>query len=87
MHFQIWWVIAVVLAVGGIQSFTRITLALIERKKSIPPRALEEIAEKVERINQAVDATALEVERIGESQRFLTRVLAPPDAKIGSGSP
>lgn len=87
MHFQIWWVIAFVLTVGGIQSFTRITLALIERKKTASPRALEEIAEKVERISQAVDATALEVERIGESQRFLTRVLAPPDAKIGSGSP
>lgn len=39
---------------------------LIERKKSAPPRALEEIAEKLERISQAVDATAVEVERIGK---------------------
>jgi hypothetical protein len=86
MHFEIWWAFVFVLGLIGIQSVTRITLGLIARKKSAPPRALEEIAEKVERISQAVDATALEVERIGESQRFLTRVLAPTDAKIGSGS-
>jgi len=85
MHFEIWWAFAFVLGLTGIQSFTRITLGLIERKKSAPPRALEEVAQNVERINQAVDAIAVEVERIGESQRFLTRVLSPPDAKIGSG--
>ncbi len=86
MQFEIWWAFAFVLGLIGIQSVTRITLGLIERKKSAPPHALEEIAEQVERISQAVDATALEVERIGESQRFLTRVLAPPDARIESGS-
>ena len=86
MHFEIWWAFAFVLGLTGIQSFTRITLGLIERKKSAPPRALEEVAQNVERINQAVDAIAVEVERIGESQRFLTRVLSPPDAKIGSGT-
>jgi len=85
MHFEIWWAFSFVLGLTGIQSFTRITLGLIERKKSAPPRALEEVAQNVERINQAVDAIAVEVERIGESQRFLTRVLSPPDAKIGSG--
>jgi len=85
MHFEIWWAFAFVLGLTGIQSFTRITLGLIERKKSAPPRALEEVAQNVERITQAVDAIAVEVERIGESQRFLTRVLSPPDAKIGSG--
>lgn len=85
MHFEIWWAFAFVLGLTGIQSFTRITLGLIERKKSAPPAALEGLAQNVERINQALDAIAVEVERIGESQRFLTRVLSPPDAKIGSG--
>lgn len=85
MEFQIWWAFAFVLALTGIQSVTKITLGLIERKKSVPPRALEEIAEKVERISQAVEATALEVERIGEAQRFLTRVLSDKSAQIGSG--
>jgi predicted transcriptional regulator len=76
MHFEIWWAFVFVLGMTGLQAVTRITVALLERKKSVPPRALEEIAEKVERISQAVEATAIEVERIGESQRFLTRVLS-----------
>lgn len=34
-----------------------------------------ELTERLERIERAVDATAIEVERIGEGQRFLTRTL------------
>lgn len=34
----------------------------------------KEIGERLGRMEQAVDATALEVERIGEGQRFLTRL-------------
>lgn len=37
---------------------------------------LDEIAERVNRIETAVDATAIEVERISEGQRFTTRLLA-----------
>ena len=86
MHnFEIWQAFVFVLALTGLQAVTRITTAIIERRKSAPPRALEDIDAKVERINQAVDAIALEVERIGESQRFLTKVLTP-EAKIGSGT-
>ncbi len=86
MDFQIWWAFAFVLGLTGIQSVTRITIAMLDKRKSAPPRALEEIAEKVERISQAVEATAIEVERIGEAQRFLTRVLSDKTgAQIGSG--
>jgi hypothetical protein len=53
---------------------------VIERRKSTPPPVLNDLAEKVERISQAVEATAIEVERIGESQRFLTRVLGDGQA-------
>ena len=76
MEFQIWWAFAFVLGLAGIKSVTTIVTSLIERKKTVAPRELAEIAEKVERIGQAVEATAIEVERIGESQRFLTRVLS-----------
>jgi hypothetical protein len=38
---------------------------------ALPP----ELTERLERIERAVDVTALEVERIGENQRFLTRAL------------
>ncbi len=86
MEFQIWWAFAFVLGLTGIQSITRITIAILEKKKSAPPLALDQIAEKVERISQAVEATAIEVERIGEAQRFLTRVLSEKaGAQIGSG--
>ena len=32
-------------------------------------------AERLERLEQAVEAIAIEVERVGEGQRYLTRVL------------
>lgn len=76
MHFEIWWFLAFGVVVTAIQSFTRIVVAILGRNKSVPPRALAEINEKIERISQAVDATAIEVERIGESQRFLTRLMS-----------
>jgi predicted transcriptional regulator len=76
MHFEIWWPFVFVLGIVGIQAVTRIATALIDRTKSVQPRGLQELSEKVDRISQAVEATAIEVERIGESQRFLTRVLS-----------
>ena len=76
MHFEIWWPFAFVLGLAGIKAVTTIAEKLIERSKPAQPRGLQELSEKVDRISQAVEATALEVERIGESQRFLTRVLS-----------
>jgi hypothetical protein len=35
-------------------------------------------AEILKRVEQTVDASAIELERIGEGQRFLTKVLADP---------
>ena len=45
------------------------------------PGQLGEGSERLERLEQAVEAIALEVERVGEGQRYLTRVLenrSPP---------
>ena len=36
----------------------------------------DEIAPRLDRLEQAVDAVAIEIERISESQRFVTRILA-----------
>jgi hypothetical protein len=85
MHFEIWWPFAFVISLAGIKAFQTIAISLIERKKSTPPAALEALAQNVERINQAVDAIAVEVERIGESQRFLTKVMST-DAKALDGN-
>ena len=41
-----------------------------------------EIEARLERIEQAVDAVALEMERIGEGQRFVTKLLAERPAPI-----
>lgn len=40
----------------------------------------KELSERFSRMEQAVEATAIEVERIGEGQRFMTRVLTDTSA-------
>jgi hypothetical protein len=46
-----------------------------------------ELAERLSRMEQAVEATAVEVERIGEGQRFLTRLFTEGEGAraIGAG--
>lgn len=48
--------------------------------RKIAPRdltgRLDEIAERLSRLETSVDATAVEVERISEGQRFTTKLLA-----------
>ena len=48
------------------------------QQPALPP----EVAARLERMEQAIDAVAVEVERIAEGQRFVTRLLAgrAPDA-------
>lgn len=53
---------------------TRIVLTWLRRPRGTPALP-PEIVERLDRIERAVDVTALEVERIGEGQRFLTRAL------------
>jgi hypothetical protein len=47
-----------------------------------------EIAERLQRMEQSVEATAIEVERIGEGQRFLTRLFTEGEGAraLGGGS-
>ena len=57
-------------------SITKIILTIINRKKpqaAIP--AFDEVAQRLARMEQAIDATAVEVERISEAQRFTTKLL------------
>jgi len=59
--------------------FTKIVLVLLHRRReptnTLTPR-LDEIAQRLARVEQVVDATAVEVERISEGQRFTTKLLA-----------
>jgi len=40
------------------------------------PRVPNEVAERLERMERAIEAVAIEVERISEGQRFTTRLLS-----------
>jgi hypothetical protein len=44
-------------------------------RRHAPPLA-DESAPRLERIEQAIDAMAMEIERIAEGQRFVTKLLA-----------
>ena len=61
-------------AMAALVAVTGVILVWIKRPRPLvvlPP----ELTERLDRIERAVDVTALEVERIGEGQRFLTRAL------------
>ncbi len=47
----------------------------LRRERPIPPLA-DGLSERLERIEEIVEATALEVERISEGNRFMTKLLA-----------
>jgi len=53
--------------------FVRLITKWLE-PRPVPPRELSAINGRLERIEAAVDAIALEVERISESQRFTARL-------------
>jgi hypothetical protein len=60
----------------------------IWRRGAVVVSALpKEISERLGRVEQAVDATAVEVERIGEGQRFLTRLFTEGDGIRSLGAP
>jgi len=55
--------------------------------KVAAPRADDVIAPRLDRLEQAVDAIAIEIERISESQRFVTRVLVERPAPAQAAQP
>src|SRR6478609_3382972 len=71
-------VVPVVFAIPAIVLVVRMSLRHKEKMATLNSndgRSLE-IEARLERIEQAVDAVALEMERIGEGQRFVTKLLA-----------
>lgn len=45
-------------------------------KQSVAPQIPADVTARLERIEQSIDAVALEVERIAEGQRFTTKLLS-----------
>jgi len=64
-------------------SISRLLWKRGSRKITVPPPAAES-TERLERIEQAVDAIAIEVERVSEGQRFVTRLLSERAPAIGA---
>ncbi|MBI3568506.1 MAG: hypothetical protein HY084_09950 [Gemmatimonadetes bacterium] len=64
----------------------KITLTFAQRRRGLAgadDRTLGEIAARLARLEQLAESTALEVERIGEGQRFTTKLLGEKsDAKL-----
>jgi hypothetical protein len=57
----------------------KITMTLIHRRRPELPKSsvsLDDISRQIAALQHSVDATAIEVERLGESQRFTTKLLA-----------
>ncbi len=46
----------------------------------------QELADRLNRLDQSVDSIAIEVERIGEGQRFVTRVMSENGRSINAGA-
>ena len=70
-------VVAIVSIVFGVSSYTILSLVKMRMKareqQSLPSSQVED---RLDRIEQAVDAIAIEVERMSESQRFTARLVA-----------
>jgi hypothetical protein len=66
-------IMIVVLALG-----VPLVRALIKRweREDAGPRVPSDLSHRLERIEQAVDAMSIEVERISEGQRFTTKLLS-----------
>lgn len=75
MHIEVWWFLIFGVALSFIRMVQSIALALINRRKQTPPALSGDLDTRVARIEQIVESTSFEVERIGEAQRFLTKVL------------
>jgi len=69
----------------GIPIIRALTRRFVDRPP-VAPAISPEVENRLERIEQAVEAVAIEVERISESQRYLTKLMAEPRLPSGRGS-
>lgn len=67
-------VAVIALGIPVIRAFTR---RFVDRPP-VAPAISANLENRLERIEQAVEAVAIEVERISESQRYLTKLMAEP---------
>ena len=69
--------VIVVATASALATVTVVALRAVRRTKRLPPQAQHD--DRLEQLQQSVDAIAIEVERIAEAQRF--------SAKLAAGRP
>jgi hypothetical protein len=71
-------IVAVIFGVLGVVFFplARALARRIEGRGASPPQIPADVTARLERIERAVESVAVEVERISEGQRFVTKVLS-----------
>ena len=74
-------VAVIALGIPLIRAFTR---RFVDRPPAMPSISAD-VHDRLERIEQAVDTVAIEVERISESQRYLTKLMADARALPSAG--
>jgi hypothetical protein len=78
-------VVALLGLVGGVvivlRTFASVYLARLKQRGAVQGPGIQD--ERLERIEQAIDSIALEVERISEAQRFTTKLLAERGKGVG----
>jgi hypothetical protein len=60
-------------------AITKIALAFIHRRRLTQdpaPQAIERLTQQITQLQHSVDAAAVEIERLGEGQRFTTKLLS-----------
>ena len=63
-----------------ITAIAAISRAVTQRQRAATNLPNEEVLRRLERIEQSVEVTAVEVERLAEANRFLTKLLAEKSA-------
>lgn len=66
--------VLVVVTCGSLATIAVLAFRAMARTRRLPPPAQHE--DRLEHLQQSVDAIAIEVERIAEGQRFTTRLLS-----------
>src|SRR4051812_18174783 len=79
--------IAFVFAITGWMLKTYLTHRENMKGLSMTKQNLAASDQRLERVEQAVESIALEIERIGEGQRYVTRLLNEPARTLASAVP
>lgn len=72
---------AIAAIIGGTIAISMVAMAVARiaasrRRQDFPESSVARLEQRLERMEQAIDAMATEVERVAEGQRFTSRLLA-----------